>query len=161
MGNPSDSRYRVNSDAAIVTTRSDLDRQHAAWLRRQDNARVVIVCGGRDYLDRARAFAALDAVHAKQPITLIVHGACKRKGSDELSGADRWADEWARERKVWVQQFPADWGRLGLRAGPARNQQMVDAGAHGCVALPGGAGTADCVARCEAASIKVWRPYGT
>lgn len=160
MGNPADPRFRVNSDAQLVSTREDLYRQHAQWIRRQDNARIIIVCGGRDYQDRARVFAALDLAHSRKPITLIVHGACKRKGSDELSGADRWADEWAKERGVWVQPFPADWERLGPKAGPVRNQQMVDAGAHGCVALPGGSGTRDCATRCEAAGIRVWWPFG-
>jgi hypothetical protein len=124
------------------------------------SGRVVIVCGGRDYQDRDRVFAAMDLAHAHAPITLVVHGACIDKRTKELSGADRWADEWARDRGVEVEPHPADWATWGKAAGPMRNKQMAEAGAHGCIAFPGGGGTANMVRHAEAAGIKIWRPYG-
>lgn len=155
MGNPSTPSLRRDPYAPPpepVTTRESMAAQHIAWLRRQEDAHVIIVAGGRAYFDRERVFAALDRAHAKKPITLLVHGGAA--GADELAG------EWAEARNVSVQVFEADWRTLGPKAGPARNQRMVDAGAHGAVAFPGGTGTADCCRRCEAAGIKVWRPFG-
>jgi hypothetical protein len=64
--------------------------------RQTDRPMKLIVTGGRDYRDRAAAFRTLDKIHAKTPITLVVHGACMKKGTIELCGADRWAEEWAR-----------------------------------------------------------------
>lgn len=121
----------------------------------------VIVTGGRDYQDRGRVFAALDALHKRQPITLLVHGACADRGRpDRLRGADRWAEEWARVNHVPSEPHPADWRMLGNAAGPRRNEAMASAGAHGCVAFPGGSGTADMARQAEDHGIQVWRPYG-
>ena len=135
--------------------RARLVAQHADWERRQEaerRAHVIIVTGGRNYGDRVRLFAALDKAHTKKRITLLVHGGAP--------GADRLADDWARERGVPVEQFPADWASRGPAAGPERNQRMVDRGAAGVIAFPGGHGTADCARRAEAAGIRVWRPFG-
>ena len=54
---------------------------------------------------------------------------------------------------------PARWAELGRRAGPIRNQEMLDLWVpDGVVAFPGGAGTADMVARARAACVTVWVP---
>lgn len=122
----------------------------------------IIVTGGRDYADRAAVFAALDRVHAKSPITVLVHGACRRKvnGKWVLQGADRWADEWAVERGVTREQHPADFdGPLGKGAGPSRNELMAYRGAAGLIAFPGNEGTADMTRRARNHEIPVWRPY--
>jgi hypothetical protein len=121
---------------------------------------VIIVTGGRDYQDRDRVFAALDKAHTHKPITLLVHGACVDQKSGELRGADRWADEWARDRGVPVEPHPADWTTWRKAAGPMRNKQMAEAGAHGCIAFPGGAGTANMVRQAERCGIPVWPPFG-
>lgn len=113
---------------------------------------ILIVCGGRAYADRERVFAALDTAHAKHPVSLLIHGGAP--------GADALAQQWAVSRAVKVRQFPAEWTALGRRAGPLRNQAMADHGADGCVAFPGGSGTADMCRRAEAAGIKVWKPWG-
>lgn len=114
-----------------------------------DRRHVVLVFGGRDYQDRVRVFAALDALEP-QP-TLIVHGACgwdrdkpHRWQSAYLRGADRWADEWARARGVLVQRHPARWSALGPKAGPIRNREMCrEARPDLGIGFPGGAGTVD------------------
>ncbi len=121
---------------------------------------IVIVTGGRDYQDRARVFAALDMAHAHRPITLLVHGACMNSKTGELQGADRWADEWAREHGVPVEPHPADWLTWGKAAGPMRNKQMMEQGGHGLIAFPGGAGTANAMRHARQFAIPVWRPYG-
>lgn len=112
----------------------------------------IIVCGGRDYFDRERVHAALDAAHAKSPIGILVHGGA--------AGADITAAYWAKDLEILRAEFPALWNQHGHAAGPIRNQAMVDAGAHGAIAFPGGRGTADCVRRCIDAGIPVWKPYG-
>lgn len=71
-------------------------------------------------------------------------------------GADRVAADWAERHGRQVEKYFADWSR-GRRAGPERNQRMVDAGADMCLAFPGpsSVGTWDCVRRARAADIPV------
>ncbi len=112
----------------------------------------ILVCGGRDYADRERVYDALDAAHRRNRITELIHGAAP--------GADILAGEWAEERKVACKPFPADWRKHGKSAGPRRNQQMLEYGPEGVIALPGGSGTRDMVMRAMLAKVPVWRPYG-
>lgn len=109
----------------------------------------VLVTGGRDYQDRARVFQVLDELHARQRIGCIVHGACGddydntgERDPSIFKGADRWADEWARERIVAVSRYPAKWRRLKGNAGRERNRRMLRESMPGLViAFPGGNGT--------------------
>lgn len=111
----------------------------------------LLVCGGRDYFDRGAVFAALDRVHAKRDVKFVIQGAA--------SGADNLAVQWACEREVKVKSFRANWRVHGKRAGPVRNQQMLDEGKpDGVVAFPGGRGTANMVALARQAGVKVWEP---
>jgi len=113
----------------------------------------VIVCGGRNYRDRAAVFAALDRLHAERGIDFLIQGVA--------DGADYLAWQWADERGVPCGSYPAQWDEHGKRAGPIRNQEMIDEGkADGVVAFPGGKGTADLVQRAAAAGLKVWFPCG-
>jgi predicted Rossmann-fold nucleotide-binding protein len=113
----------------------------------------ILVCGGRDYKDAGAVSHALDTLHAKKHITLIIEGGAP--------GADRLAREWAEANGVPVQTFEAEWERYGRRAGPLRNKRMLDEGRpDGVVASPGGTGTADMVKQAEAGGLKVWRPFG-
>lgn len=109
---------------------------------------TVLVCGGRDYNDRGRLFSVLDRAHGANLIECLVHG-CAR-------GADSMAETWARERGVPVERYPALWEDHGRRAGPIRNQLMLDDSKPDLViAFPGGAGTADMVRRANAAGVPV------
>ena len=110
----------------------------------------VLVCGGRDNLDRAFVFAMLDQVLAKHPLMAICHGGA--------TGVDQIAGEWASTHDVPVTEFAADWS-LGSKAGPLRNARMLDEfRPTGVVAFPGGRGTADMTRQAEAAGLPVWRP---
>lgn len=112
----------------------------------------VLVCGGRAYNNRALLFDVLDVAHAANPIIELMHG--------DAPGADRLADEWA-QGKVAIRAFPAPWDALGNRAGPIRNQKMLDEGKpHLVIAFPGGRGTADMVKRAETAKVPVVRVRG-
>jgi len=77
----------------------------------------------------------------------VIHGGAK--------GADRWAGIWADKRGVPADVFAADWS-LGPRAGPERNQRMVDQRPDAAVRFPGGRGTADCAHRCKVAGIPIY-----
>lgn len=108
----------------------------------------VLVCGGRDYRDRARVFKVLDRLHAERDFRVVIHGMA--------SGADHEAEVWAGVRHVALHRFAAQWAKYGKAAGPMRNQRMINEGRPDLVvAFPGGSGTADCVARARAAGIEV------
>ncbi|WP_043341372.1 DUF2493 domain-containing protein [Comamonas sp. B-9] len=108
---------------------------------------ILCVCGGRVFSDQELAFHTLDRIHAKRPITELVHGAAP--------GADRLAGQWAKSRNVPTKEFPANWEAHGRGAGPIRNGQMVAYGLDGLVAFPGGRGTDNMIAQCRDASVIV------
>jgi hypothetical protein len=74
-------------------------------------------------------------------------------------GADRLAGFWARSRGIPNLKFNADWQKFGAAAGPIRNQRMIEEGKPiWVVAFPGGAGTADMIARAKRAGLPAWQP---
>jgi hypothetical protein len=83
---------------------------------------------------------------------VIVHGDC--------GGIDATFREACRDRQIPEEAHPARWDELGKKAGPIRNQEMVDAGADFAIAvhrsLGYSRGTSDCVRRCLAAGIPVY-----
>jgi hypothetical protein len=98
----------------------------------------VLVCGGRDFSDRATLTAALDRLHAERGFTLVIAGGAR--------GADTMAEEWAASRGVPCDVYMAEWERLGRKAGPIRNARMLTEGNPDLVvAFPGGRGTAHMV----------------
>lgn len=112
---------------------------------------IVIVCGSRDWTDRALIREWL----AKLPRgSVVVHGAAR--------GADTIAGEEAAALGFEVRAYPADWSN-GRGAGPARNQRMLDAEAPEAVlaftrtgaGVPLTTGTADMVARALLAGVRV------
>jgi hypothetical protein len=113
----------------------------------------IIVCGGRNFRDRRAVFDALDRLHAKRGIDFLIQGGAH--------GADYLAWQWANVRGVPCGSYPADWDTLGRKAGPIRNQQMIDEGcADGVIAFPGSKGTADMITRARRAGLTVWEPLG-
>jgi hypothetical protein len=110
----------------------------------------VLVCGGRDFSDDALLNTKLDALHAERPISLLLSGGTR--------GAGTLAVKWAQQRGITTVVYQADW-KLGLKAGPVRNQQMLDLGKPDLVvAFPGGRGTADMMARALKAKVQVETP---
>lgn len=108
----------------------------------------VLVCGGRNFDDAALLERTLCALRPC-PTVIISGGA---------PGADKWAAVWG-DHYAENEIYPADWRRFGNRAGPIRNQRMLDDGKPDLViAFPGGRGTADMVRRAKAAGIEVRTP---
>lgn len=108
----------------------------------------VLVCGGRDYRDRATFVATMDRLDSLYQFTTVIHGMAR--------GADHEAEVWGVSRDKTMMRFPADWDASGRAAGPLRNQAMIDEGRPDIVvAFPGGRGTADMVARARKAGLLV------
>ena len=75
----------------------------------------TIVAGGRNISDPA---AVADAcANCGWQITEVVSGTAR--------GADTLGEQWAAANNVPVTRMPADWDRLGKKAGFVRNQKMV------------------------------------
>lgn len=108
--------------------------------------RRVLICGGRDYHDRAKVENTLRAYLEDGDI--IIHGAAP--GADALSG-----DVAGRVLGHTVEVFPANWSRHGSAAGPIRNQEMLASGIDLVIAFDGGRGTEDMVKRASKAGIEV------
>ena len=92
---------------------------------------------------------------------VVIHGNCP-------TGADRTADIWCLEKGIFPQRHNALWNLQGKKAGPIRNQEMVNAitatheGVKGavCLAFPtkphsAGGGTWDTMERAAKAGILV------
>ena len=104
----------------------------------------VLVCGGRDYKNKARVEQILNLLPKKGLV--IIQG--------NAPGADYLAKEWAQENKVECLSFPADWQQYGRKAGYIRNKQMLDEGKPDLViAFPGGTGTDMMVTLSESAGV--------
>ena len=108
----------------------------------------VVVTGSRDCKDRDWVWKQLDAIHAADPIEVLIHG--------NYRGLDRIADAWALARGVKREPVDAEWTRFGPRAGPMRNTRMIrEFHPVKCIAFEGGDGTRDCLAKARAAGLEV------
>lgn len=127
----------------------------------------LLVTGGRNYTDRAAAFARLDEIHEGPygPVTEVIEGGA--------TGGDALARAWSRQRLGKPStSCPADWSNIdapgavvrhrsdgrayNVKAGFDRNQSMIDDHKpDACAPLPGGSGTADMVERAKAAGLLV------
>ena len=116
--------------------------------------RRVLVTGSRDWSDIKTLYNALTDEWLEHGNFTLIHGGA--------NGADKLAHEWAKWSvmidgfNISIEVFPADWNQ-GKKAGPLRNQTMVDSGADICLAFPrdDSRGTLDCIRRARAAKIPV------
>lgn len=107
----------------------------------------VLVFGGRDFTDAAIVDQALSML----PVGCIIHGGAR--------GADTLAGEWGKRKGLPVLRVDAPWDVYGNRAGPIRNQWMLDwCSPTYAVGFPGGSGTRDMAHRCTVAGLPLWRP---
>lgn len=117
----------------------------------------LLITGSRDWWDTHLLKTTIHfwvTLLLDEPVTLV-HGNCP-------IGADALAEQYAIARGWQPEPVSADWTEHGLKAGPLRNQQMVDLGADLCLAfpLPGSKGTWDCARRARAAGIPTWTTEG-
>src|SRR5258708_269331 len=88
----------------------------------------IIVTGDRFWACHRLAAAILRRLVKRYgPAIVIVHG--------DAPGVDESFATACRGLGIEVEAHPADWDRLGKRAGPIRNQEMIDAGAGLCIAV--------------------------
>lgn len=104
----------------------------------------LLVCGGRKFEDWTWLARELKRLSP----TVVIHGGAR--------GADSLAGRWAEVNAVTCTIVWADWAKHGNKAGPLRNQKMLDEQyPHLVLAFPGGAGTADMVRRALAEGFPV------
>ena len=116
---------------------------------------IVIIAGGRDYLERRGDMDWLKRLADNYHIRRIVHGGAM--GADELGS--RLADALDLELETHP-VLPWIWEMVGRGAGPMRNEYMVKRrGAQAAVIFPGGRGTADLERRARAAGMVIFKPY--
>ncbi len=95
---------------------------------------------------------------------IIIDGECPRGGVDEFAHEYALKLTQTYPGEFGYERYPADFAKLGRKAGPIRNQQMVDAGANICLGFPGpgSRGTWDCLERAVNAGIPTeivsWNP---
>lgn len=80
----------------------------------------VLVCGSRDYEDKALMFSMLDDFDDTHHFGTIIEGGAR--------GADTLAAEWAHLRHIPILEFEANWNEYGRSAGPIRNREMLEKG---------------------------------
>jgi hypothetical protein len=123
----------------------------------------LLVTGSRSDNRWGFILDTLDIINEdKGPFTEIIVG--------DATGVDHWAKEWAKERGIPFRVFNADWDDLShedavirtrpdrskydAKAGPRRNQEMVDDKPDYAAVFAGGIGTRDCFSRIRKAGIK-------
>lgn len=107
----------------------------------------ILVCGGRDFVDREFLYEKLDSINISFIVTEVIHG--------DQRGADRMAGDWALNRGIKQTPVPADWIRYGQAAGPIRNREMLKLCPDMVIAFDGNKGTADMVNIARKAQIPV------
>lgn len=123
----------------------------------------IIFCGSRDWTDKDKIKRVLTVLRDNlQPFTVIEGENGERDSirSRAFRGADLIARDMAEELGISVEPHPADWDRYGRAAGPIRNKEMLNAGAHAIVAfhddLTKSRGTRNMLDQAYAAGLAVW-----
>jgi len=108
----------------------------------------VLICGSRDWTDYT---AVLSVVSLFDRGTIIIEGGQR--------GADKLALKAGHACELPVVEIPANWDLYRGRAGPIRNQWMLDIMQPDLAVafpLPQSIGTVDMMRRAKAAGIEVW-----
>jgi hypothetical protein len=113
--------------------------------------KFVLVAGGRKFEDRDFVWRMMDRAKTSLPSFVVVTGACP-------SGADLFAEQWAKSRQQPYIGVPAKWFVHGEAAGPLRNREMLDMWKidYGVI-FPGGSGTRHMAELLEKAKVQTWR----
>lgn len=106
----------------------------------------LAVIGTRTYTDKKRVYFELDEISKIRKIAEIVSGIAT--DDEKAKGADSFARDWAKEKKIPYKGFAADWkdmappvlkkmgqyGEYNALAGPNRNTKIADY-ADECIAF--------------------------
>lgn len=80
---------------------------------------IVAIVGSREFPDRAAVDSVIAMLHIEW------HGLGLKITSGGARGVDTWVAEHCNKSGIPFMEYPADWKSLGLRAGYARNEEMV------------------------------------
>lgn len=107
----------------------------------------TIIAGTRTIEDKNVVYFAIEKSQFK--ITEVVSG--KAKGVDSIG------EKWAIDNNIPIIEFPAHWTQFGKKAGPLRNQEMVEY-ADALIAVWNGAssGTKDVINRARKNGLKIF-----
>jgi len=101
----------------------------------------LLVCGGRHFDDSMLVERELSRIHARTPVSVLIHG-----GLPGLGGP---AEAWARRNGVQLIRYPANFS-LGKRGDFERDDFMLeDSRPDALLAFPGGARTARLLDRAQ------------
>ena len=78
----------------------------------------VIIAGSRTFRDYELMKQKLDIAFSKRKPTAIICG--------EAKGADSLGKKYAKEHRINVESYPADWTKNGKGAGYIRNEEMAE-----------------------------------
>jgi hypothetical protein len=111
----------------------------------------ILVTISRSWSDITRLRAVLEKVHGEHPTAVLVHG--------DAPKGDRMAAGIWRSLGGVVEAWPADWTRLGKRAGMVRNARMVESNPAAVLSFirDGSAGATHCTDLAEGAGLPVVR----
>jgi len=120
-----------------------VDTMSSAFL---DTGYVLAISGSRNLKDQTKFNNGIAHALARWGIPGVI------ATGDGKDGADKMAREYAREVKIRLEVFRADWNGLGRAAGPARNASLAARGDR-LLAFPSpdGKGTQDIIAKMEKA----------
>ena len=110
----------------------------------------ILVCGGRDFDNYKLLRDTLDEHSCFMTNKCVII-------SGKARGADTLGEKWAEENYLEVDPYPANWAKYGSKAGPIRNQQMIDEGKPDLVVAfptPRSKGTWDMIRRAEKHGIR-------
>ncbi len=109
----------------------------------------TIIAGSRRITDPAIVGKAVEA--SGFDVSVVVSGCAP--------GVDSLGEAWAKENGIPIDPHPAEWSKYGRRAGPIRNQRMIDYGkAEALVAIPDdkSIGTLDMIQRAKRHGLHVY-----
>lgn len=113
---------------------------------------VLLVVGGRTFVNRVAVWSTLDRAHRHKPIATLVHGG--------TPGAESLAGEWALRLGLQVEVCRGEWARDEELAVIRRNARMIEVyHPDGVIIFPDTAYGSDLAARAGAARIGVWYPH--
>ena len=113
----------------------------------------ALICGDRKWSNTKLILSCVKSLYYEMGYDTLVEG--------EARGADTIARKCAELIGMKVLKFPANWDKHGKRAGPIRNQQMLDEGKPDLVVafhnnIEQSKGTKDMVNRAKKANIPIY-----